>query len=145
MAISVKKIALWRRELANKPGTLDDVLGPLAAAGVNLQVVMGYRYPGDERKAAVEVCPVSGKRATAAARKAGLKASSIPALLVQGDDRPGLGHALTQALAAAGINIGFLVTQVLGKEFSAVIGFDDEAASRKAASLIKKASRRTGK
>ncbi len=141
MAVTVKKITLWRREIDNKPGSLDRVLGPLADAGANLQVVMGYRYPGDQLKAAVEVAPVSGKKVTTAAARAGLSVATIPTLLVEGDDRPGLGHAFAQAIAEAGINVDFLVAQVIGKRYSAVIGFDNEADCRKAATLIKKVSR----
>jgi len=141
MAVTIKKMTLWRAEVQNKPGMLANVLGPLADAGVDLQVVMGYRYHGRGNRAAIEVSPVSGKRATAAARGAGLSASSIPTLLVEGDNVPGLGHAIAQAIAEAGINVGFLVAQVIGTRYSAVIGFNDEAASRKATTLIKKASR----
>jgi hypothetical protein len=99
-AVSIKKVVLWRTEVANRPGALDRVLAPLAEAGADLQVVMGYRYPGDARQAAIEVCPVSGKKSTAAAVKAGLAASAIPTLLVQGDNRPGLGHALVESVQA---------------------------------------------
>ena len=141
MAVTVKKITLWRGEVKNKPGVLDKVLGTLADAGADLQVVMGYRYHGHRNKAAIEVYPVSGKRVTTAARRAGLSESSIPTLLVEGDNRPGLGHAIAQAIAEAGTNVGFLVAQVIGARYSVVIGFDDEAASRKAARLIKKATR----
>jgi predicted amino acid-binding ACT domain protein len=106
-----------------------------------LQVVMGYRHPGDESKAAIEVCPVTGKKSLTAARAAGLAASSIPTLLVEGDNQPGLGSAISQAIAEAGINLSFLVAQVVGTRFSAVIGFEDEEASRKASSLIKKVAK----
>jgi hypothetical protein len=140
MAVTVKKVVLWRREVQNKPGVLGGVLGPLAVGGADLQVVMGYHSP-DGRKAAIEVCPISGKKAIAAAQKAGLAASTIPTLLVQGDDRPGLGHAIAQTIADAGINLGFLVAQVVGDKFSAVIGFEDEEESRKAVSMIKKAAK----
>jgi hypothetical protein len=139
MAVSVKKVTLWRTEVENKPGALSRVLGPLADAGADLQVVMGYRYPGAKRRATIEVCPISGKKATTAARKAGLAAAAIPTLLVQGDNRPGLGRAVAQAVAEAGINVAFLVAQVIDARFSAVIGFDDEAACKQAATLIKKA------
>jgi hypothetical protein len=145
MAVAVKKITLWRSEVENKPGVLDTVLAPLAEAGVDLQVVMGYRLPGEERNAAIEACPVSGRKAIAAAKGAGLNASAIPTLLVEGGNKPGLGHAIAHALAEAGINIAFLVAQVIGKNFSAVIGFDDESQSRKAVSLIKKAAQQRGK
>ena len=45
MAISVKKITLWRREMDDRPGTLAGVLAPVAGAGASLRVVMAYRYP----------------------------------------------------------------------------------------------------
>ena len=61
--------------------------------------------------------------------------------MVQGDNKPGMGHAVAEALAAAEINVAFLVAQVLDGRFSAVIGFDDEAASAKATPLIKKAAK----
>jgi hypothetical protein len=141
MAVTVKKVTLWRCEVENKPGVLERVLGPLADAGADLQVVMGYRDPSDAGKAAIEVFPVSGKKSIGAAQRAGLRASSIPTLLVEGDNRPGLGRAIARAMAEAGINLAFLVAQVVGSRFSAVIGFEDEELSRKAASLIKKAAR----
>ena len=140
MAVTVKKIVLWRTEVQHQPGVLAGVLEPFANAGANLQVIMGYRYPGSELKAAIELAPVSGKKSVAAAQAAGLTASAIPTLLVEGDNKPGLGHAIAQAIAGAGINLGFLVAQVIGKKFSAVFGFGSEDDARKAAPLIKKAA-----
>ena len=139
MAVSIKKVTLWRTEVENKPGVLCSVLGPLAEAGADLQVVMGYRYSGDGNKAAIEVAPVSGRKSTAAASKAGLSAAGTAALLVQGDNRPGLGHAIARAIAEAGINVTFLVAQVIEPRFSAVIGFEDETEAKEATALIKKA------
>jgi hypothetical protein len=138
MAVKVKNITLWRRDVENKPGALAETLSPLARAGASLQVVMGYRYPGDEGRAAIEVYPVAGKRATAAAREAGLSASSIPTLSIEGDDRPGLGHAIARACAEAGINLSFLVAQVIGRKYSAIVGFESETDAQRAAGLIKK-------
>jgi hypothetical protein len=138
MALTVKRITLWRTEVDNRPGVLAKVLGPLAEAGADLQVVMGYRFPGNETKAAIEVYPVSGKKATNAASTAGLSASTIPTLLVEGDNRQGLGKEIAEALAEAGVNLGFVVTQVIGRRYSTVIGFEREEDARKAARLIKK-------
>lgn len=140
MAVTVKRITLWRHETDNRVGLLANVLGPLARAGTDLRVVMGYRYPGTETRAAIEVYPVSGKKAVAAAQEAGLTASSIPTLLVEGDNKPGLGHAIAQALADAGMNLSFQVAQVLGRRVSVIYGFDSEADARRATSLIKKAA-----
>jgi hypothetical protein len=140
MAITVKKITLWRRESGDRPGLMAETLRPLAAQGISLRVAMGYRQPGGS-PAVIEVSPVSGKKAVAAAQSEGLAASTIPTLLVEGDDRPGLGHALARAIGDAGINLDFLVAQVVGRKFSAIFGFGNEGDAKTAASLIKKAAR----
>src|SRR5687768_4737916 len=108
MAVTVKQITLWRSEVGNRPGALAGTLEPLARAGANLKVVMAYRIPGREDRAAIEVYPVSGKKATTAARSVALEDSRIPALLVDGDDRPGLGAAIARGVADSGINMIFL-------------------------------------
>ncbi len=105
---------------------------------------MGYRHPGRESQATIEVAPVSGKRVTQAGEGAGLGSSSIPTLLVEGDNQPGLGAAVSQALAGAGINLSFLVAQVIGDRFSAVMGFENPDDATKASALIKKAARSKG-
>jgi hypothetical protein len=140
MPVQVKRITLWWKELENRTGSLASTLEPVAKAGADLEVVMGYCYPGDRAKAAVEVYPVANRKATAAAQSAGLSASAIPAVLVQGDNRAGLGHAITKAVAEAGVNLDFLVAQVIGRKFSAVLGFENDADANKAATLIKKAA-----
>ena len=142
MAVSVKAITLWRREIDNRPGMLAQVLEPLAGSAADLQVVMVYRYPGDEARGAVELFPVSGKKATTAARAAGLTPADIPALLVEGSNRPGLGFDATHAIAGAGINLAFLVAQVIGSKVSAVYGFDSEVDRSKALTLLKKAPKK---
>ena len=142
MSVTVKSISLWRKEVDNRVGSLAHTLEPLTKAGANLQVLMGYRYPGEGTKAAIEVYPIAGKKATAAASEAGLSGSSIPTLLVQGDDKPGLGHAIAQAISAAGVNMTFLVAQAIGRKFSAILGFETEADAKTATPLIKKAAAR---
>jgi len=138
MPVTVKSIVLWRKEVENTPGVLAGTLEPFAKGGADLQVVMGYRYSGNESKAAIEVYPVAGKKMVAAAETGGLTSSGIPTLLVEGDNKPGLGHAIAKTIADAQINIAFLVAQVIGRRYSAVIGFDNEEDAKKAAALIKK-------
>ena len=116
--MTVKNVQLWILHGADRKGLLADALEPLAAAGANLRVVMGYRYPAELDRAAVEVFPIE-PAAEAAARKAGFQPSETPCLLVEGDDRKGLGAEISRALADAGINMGFLVAETIGKKFSA--------------------------
>jgi hypothetical protein len=140
MAVTVKKAMLWRKEVENRPGMLASTLQPLAEAGADLQVVMAYRYPGGQDKAAIELHPVSGRKLNAAARVVGLAPSSIPVLLVEGDNKPGLGHAIANAVGEAGINMSFVMAQVLGRKYAAVFGFESQADANKAATLIRKAA-----
>jgi hypothetical protein len=140
MAVTVKKVVLWRKELDNHPGLLATTLEPLAAAGADLQVVMAYRYPGGADKAAIELHPVADRQSTAAAKTAGLAPSPIPALLIQGDNRQGLGHALAKAIGDAGINLSFVMAQVVGWRYAATFGFENEADATRAVALLKKAA-----
>jgi hypothetical protein len=137
--VIVKKIVLWRTEVSNQPGKLAATLKPLAQAGADLKVVMGYRHAGGKRSA-IEVYPVSGRKQIAAAEASGLSASSIPALLIEGEDRPGMGFAISEAVAGAGINLAFFVAQVFGSRYSAVAGFEKEDDAKRAVAVIKKAA-----
>ena len=138
MPLSVKRITLWRADVQNQAGVLARVLEPLAAAGADLRVVMGYRFPTAPEHSAVELYPVSGRRMTEAAGQGGLAASDIPCLLVEGDNRPGWGAQMARALANAGINIAFVMAQVIGRRFAAALGFENEAAAAEAMKIIKK-------
>ena len=68
MAVTVKKIVLWRKEAENRAGILANALAPLANVDTDIQVVMGYRYPGQEAKAAIELYPVTGRKSATAAK-----------------------------------------------------------------------------
>jgi hypothetical protein len=141
MALTVKRITLWRREVENEPGVLARTLEPLAQAGADLRLVMGYRFPETTSRAAIELYPVAGKKAVAAAQAAGLGVFDLACLLVEGDNRTGLGAAIGRALADAGINVVFLVAQVIGRRFTAIMGFDDDAAAAVATKTIKAAGK----
>jgi hypothetical protein len=140
MAVAVKKIKLWRTEVENRPGALASTLEPLAQAGADLKIVMGYRLGQASDRAAIEVHPVAGKKVAGAAQRSGMSVVPMSTLLVEGDDRPGLGHALAQAIGEAGVNMAFMLAQVIGRKYSAVLAFDNDADATKAAALIKKAA-----
>jgi len=140
MPLSVKKIVLWRKEVDNNAGILANALAPLANAGADIHVVMAYRFPGKESNAAIELYPVTGKKSVTAAKEVGFSASAIPALLVEGDNRAGLGYATAQAIAGAGISLDFLVAQVVGRKYSAVFGFESDADATKCAAIIRRAA-----
>lgn len=139
MAITVKTITIWRQQVDDSPGRLAASLVPFAAAGVDLQLVMGYHELGHGIRGVLEFYPVTGARMEKSAQAAGLKPARTPSLLVTGDNRPGLLHALAQALADADVNLGFLVAQVIGRRFSAVMGFAAGTDLKQAATVLRKA------
>ncbi len=100
---------------------------------------MAYRYPGTD-KGAVELHPISGRKPIAAAKSAGLARSPIPVLLVEGDNRQGLGCALAKAIGDAVVNLSFVMAQVISRRYAAVFGFENESDAAKAATLTKKAA-----
>jgi len=146
MAFTVKKIILWCKQVDDKPGGLATALAPLADAGADLEVVMGTAMPGDAGRATVGVFPLQGRKAIAAAKAAGFGvASSMPALLVVGDDSQGLGSKIAQDIADAGINIGFVIALRIDRNFAAVFGFQDGDAASTATRLIRRLALRQEK
>jgi hypothetical protein len=148
MALTVRRITLWRADVANEPGALARALEPLAAAGASLSQVMGFRIPDAPERSAIEVFPVSGRRAERAAAEGGLRPFPIPAVLLEGDDRVGLGARLARGLADEGINIAFLVAATVGRRFVATIGFADERIVKRAMQRLRAVGReveRTGR
>jgi hypothetical protein len=139
MSLTVKRITLWRGKIPHRPGALAEVLEPLAEGRANLDVLMGYREPGG-LDAVVELWPVSGRKTSEAMEGVGLSPSALPTLLVNGSNRPGLGHTIARALAESGINVAFLVAQVVGRQYSAVFGFENDADATRAVKLIRRAA-----
>jgi hypothetical protein len=137
LAISVQKVQLWAAHGSDRSGLLADALEPLAAAGADLRSVMTYCHAGESGRATVEVYPVSGRRAQAAARAAGLAPSATPCLFVAGDDRPGLGARLSRAVASVGVSMSVLVAQSTGKRFSAMLGFKNSTDAAIAAKALR--------
>jgi hypothetical protein len=140
MTLSIKKITLWRGKIPHRPGALSEVLEPLAVGGANLEILMGYREAGDSMNAVVELWPVSGRKMSKAVEGVGLSPSAIPTLLVNGANRPALGHTIARALSQSGINVAFLVAQVVGRQYSAVFGFESDADATRAMKLIRGAA-----
>jgi hypothetical protein len=139
MAITVRKTFLWKKELDNHPGAVAEALEPLAEGGADLHLVMVYRFP-DAHKGAIEVHPISGRKLIFTSKSAGLAPSLVPVLLVEGENRQGLGYALAKAIGDAGINVSFLMAQVVGRRYAAVFGFKNDNDAAKAATLFKKAA-----
>jgi hypothetical protein len=65
-------------------------------------------------------------------------------LLLRVNSESGHHHSAIEAvrgLADAGINVAFVIAQVLGRKFTAAIGFDDESAATNGGRIIKAAGK----
>jgi hypothetical protein len=138
MGVTIKRVELWRTEIRDKPGVLAATLEPLAQSKADLKIVRKYSVPGRSSRATVEIFPGTGRRAALAARVAGFSISPTPVLLVEGDNRPGLAYAVANTVAWAGISVQFLSAQVVGRRYSALLGFKTDEEARKAGTLIRR-------
>lgn len=138
MALKVTKADVWHGEIPDQPGGLDKVLGGLAEAGANLEFVIARRQPENPDTGVVFVTPVKGRKVQNAAKEAGLMpAENIATLRVEGPDRPGMGHKVTQAIADADINLRGLSGAVIGNKFVAFLSFDTAADATKASRALR--------
>jgi hypothetical protein len=138
MTVKITRVEIWQTEIQNKPGVLASTLQPLAERRADLKVVMKYSVPGRPSRATVEIFPGTGRRGALAAQAAGFSRSRTPVLLVEGPNRPGLAYAVANTIAWAGIDVRFLSAQVVGKRYSALLGFKTDEEARKARVLIRR-------
>ena len=101
-----------------------------------------YRFP-DAQKGAIDVNPISGRKFISTANCAGLAPSAVPVLLIESDNWHGLGYGLTKGIGDAGIDVSFVMAQVVGRRYAAVFGFKSDDDAAKAATLIKEAATQT--
>ncbi len=133
MSISVKRVVVWRTVVENQPGTMARALEALSKQ--MLELVIGYDGT------AVDIAPVVGRKAIAAARRAGFQPRPTPMVLVEGANRAGVVLAATRAFGAAGISMDSVVAQAVGKKYRALFGFASDADAKKAAAVAKKVAR----
>jgi hypothetical protein len=124
--LKVKRVQLWVLHDGDRKGLLADVLQPLVEAGAELRVVMAYRYPDQLDRAAIQVFPVDGRSAEAAARGVGFAVSDTPCLLVEGEARRGLVARIAREIADARVSMAFYTFETNGQKFWALIGLDTE-------------------
>jgi hypothetical protein len=140
--MKVTKVDVWAVEIADQPGGLARVLEALDEAGVTIECCIARRQSDRPGEGVVFVSPVKGKKAQDAARRAGLSAATdVATLRVEGPDRKGAGRALTEAIAAEGINVRGLSAAVLGNRYVAYFGFDTQADADRAAAAMKRSGK----
>lgn len=138
MKLDIARVDVWVAGIEDRPGGLSEKLSGVAQAGANLEFLLARRAPEEPGKAVVFAAPIKGAKQTKAAQELGFrKSNSLHAIRVQAADKPGLGLALTQALAGAGINVRGVSGTVVGKRAAFYIAFDTSADVAKAVKCLK--------
>jgi hypothetical protein len=138
MAYEVNKVDVWTAEIEDTPGGMNDKLGALSNAGVDLSFMVARRQPHLPGKGVIFLGGVSGAKATKAAASAGLsKATDIAGLRIVGRNKAGACHELTRRVAEAGISLRGAAANVVGSKFAVMLAFDNAADADKAAKLIR--------
>jgi hypothetical protein len=125
MAVTVKKAIRWRREVDNSPGML-----PVSSSHFPKHApTCKWLWPIATRARRTRP-PLRCVRFLVGSPQRPRKQRVTPPrpspLVVEGDNRPGLGHAIAKAIGDAGINISFVMAQVVGRRYSAVFGLENE-------------------
>jgi len=84
----------------------------------------------------VEVCPQSSEEESqwrSVMQAAGLKASYVPALLIEGDYVQNWDYSVAKTFADLDLKIMFLVAQTIDGKYTATIGFESDVDAEKAA------------
>lgn len=141
MKLNVTRADVWAATIEDRPGGVHEKLAALSSAGANLEFVVSRRAPDQPGKGVVFVTPLKGAKQTKAAEAAGFrKSAGLQSLRIEGADKPGVGTAMTKALAEAGINLRGLSGAAIGPRFALYLALDKPEDAAKAARLLKKLS-----
>lgn len=139
MKVKATRADVWAATIKDRPGGLAEKLTALADAGADLDFVVSRRIPEKPGKGVVFVTPVKGARQVKAAKAAGFqKTDKLHSVRVEGIDKPGVGAAMTKALADAGLNIRGLSGAAMGRSFVGYLALDSAQDAVKAVAVLKK-------
>ncbi len=139
MKLGVTRAEVWASTIEDRPGGVAEKLSSLAGAGANLEFIISRRTPEKSGKGVVFVTPLKGAKQLKAAAQAGFKRTdSLHSVRVEGNDKPGLGAQMTQALAAAGINLRGFSAAAFGRHFVCYVALDTAEEAAKVTAMLKK-------
>jgi hypothetical protein len=141
MNMKVQRTDVWAATIEDRPGGLHEKLAELAGAGANLEFVISRRSPDQPGKGVMFVTPIKGAKQTNAAAETGFKKTDrLHSVRVEGMDKPGIGAAMTEALADAGLNLRGVSGAALGRQFIAYLALDTAEDAAIAIETLKKLS-----
>jgi hypothetical protein len=144
MKLDISKVDVWVGSIEDRPGGLAEKLHGLGEAGANLEFLLARRAPQQPGKGVVFAAPIKGTKQTKAAKELGFhKSNPLQGIRVMAADKPGLGLALTQALADAGINLRGFSGVALGGRTVFHMAFDTASDAGKAARALRQRATKT--
>ena len=131
--MTVRKVVAFTAEVQDQPGVLAEMAQPIADAGINILAL--YGGPKGEGKAVVCCVPDDPAKLRALAAEGGVAVQEHEHLLVEGDDRPGVGASVARKLAGAGVNIQAIIGTTTGGKFLLCIRVAPEDIDKAAAAI----------
>jgi hypothetical protein len=126
MPLQIHRVQVWSGEISDRPGATAAKLERLARAGADLEFVFTRPHPTKPETGVVFLAPIQGEEQVRAAQEAGLSpARDIAMLVVEGENRAGIGYEMMSCLAVAGINLRGLSVSSVGPRFAAYLAFDN--------------------
>lgn len=139
MSLIVQRTSVWAASIEDRPAGLAEKLTALNGSGAHLEFILARRAPEMPGHGVVFIAPLKGVKQMRAADKAGFfPTEALHALRVEGQDESGLGQRLTEALAAANLNLRGFSAATLGRKFVAYLAFDEDEETRAAMRILKK-------
>ena len=136
--MKARRVDTWVAPMEDQPGGLAAKLKALARAGVDLEFVIARRAPDKPGTGVVFITPIVGAKQSRAARAAGFrKTSNLHTVRIEGQDKPGTGTRITEALADAGVNLRGLSAAAIGRNFICHVAVDTDAAAVKALRIVR--------
>lgn len=137
MSFKFDRVHVWSGEVLDQAGGVASKLQFLAKAGANLEYVFTKRLPDQPGSGILYVAQVTGAAQVRAAKSAGLTEVDYPVLRrIEGDNKAGLAHRLTQHWALAGISLQGLTMAVLDGKFVGYAAFDSVSEANHAAQIL---------
>jgi len=137
MSFRLDRVHVWSCEVPDQPGGVASKLSALAEAGSNLEYVGTRRLPEKPGYGVLFIAPVRGPDQVRAAKAAGMHEVKTPVIIrVEGDNKAGLAHRLTQEWAKAGISFQGLTMSVLSDKFVGYAAFDNSDDANTAATIL---------
>ena len=138
MELMTERVDVWAASIRDEAGGLANVLAGLRDVGADLDFILARRAPDQPGQGVVFVTPLRVDTEIAAAADLGFNVtSSVHAVRIEGDNRPGAAAEMTERLSAAGINLRGYSAAVIGPRFIIYIGLDSAADAARVVDILK--------